>query len=81
MASKDLKGEGLGLPVGSIPVFCCRGKNSLQNTIFHYKTQHFTTKHNISNRHLIRKPIERNLRALLSLSTRLTEDYKVNCKS
>jgi len=34
MASKDLKGEGLGLPVGSIPVFRCRGKNSLQNTIF-----------------------------------------------
>jgi len=34
MASKDLKGNGLGLLVGSIAVFRCRKKNSLQNTIF-----------------------------------------------
>jgi len=34
MASRDLKGDGLGLPVGSIAVFRCRGKNTRPNTIF-----------------------------------------------
>jgi hypothetical protein len=67
MASKDLKGDGLGLPLCSIPVFRYKGKKSLQN--------------NISNRYLIRKPKEHNLRALLSISIRPAEDYKVNCKS
>jgi len=63
MASKDLKGDDLGHSVGSIPVFRRRGKK-------------FTTKHNISNRYLTRKPTEHNLRALLSIFPRSAEDYK-----